>query len=126
MTSVFQKSGHDSKYFQKKILIGNMVIAFICGALIYLTYLFDFRIDTNKLLFNADEKGFTKLTLRILEIKFYMVFSFLGTLIREIIKDIEDIDGDNNAGYTTLPITIGKKRASNISFVLMLLFMMLL
>lgn len=34
-------------------------------------------------------------------------FSFVLTLIREIIKDLQDVQGDRQAGYKTLPITSG-------------------
>jgi len=46
----------------------------------------------------------------------YVFFAFLTTLIREIIKDIEDVDGDINIKATTLPIVIGRKRTSKVAF----------
>ena len=38
--------------------------------------------------------------------------------MREIIKDIEDIEGDTKAEMKTLPIVIGKKCAINFLFIL--------
>ena len=35
----------------------------------------------------------------------------LSTLSREIIKDVEDLPGDREAGLNTLPIAVGRKRA---------------
>ena len=46
----------------------------------------------------------------------YAVFAFLITFIREIVKDIQDIDGDYNAQMKTLPIVLGKNRAAKIAF----------
>ena len=46
----------------------------------------------------------------------YAVFAFLITFIREIVKDIQDIDGDYNAQMKTLPIVIGKSRAAKVAF----------
>lgn len=37
----------------------------------------------------------------------YMSFAFLSNLLREIIKDIQDMDGDSHAGLVTLPIKFG-------------------
>jgi len=37
----------------------------------------------------------------------YMVFGFLATMAREIIKDIEDMDGDIQSNYWTLPVIVG-------------------
>ncbi len=51
------------------------------------------------------------------------LFAFLSTLIREIVKDIEDIEGDAHAGCRTVPITIGI-RASK-SLVQLLSFVMI-
>lgn len=42
-------------------------------------------------------------------------------LIRELVKDIEDIDGDYKAGMETLPILIGRARTNKIVFVLSLI-----
>ncbi|NNK86827.1 MAG: geranylgeranylglycerol-phosphate geranylgeranyltransferase [Flavobacteriaceae bacterium] len=48
----------------------------------------------------------------------YALFAFVITLIRELVKDIEDIDGDYNAGMKTLPIQIGRERSGKVVFVL--------
>jgi len=37
----------------------------------------------------------------------YAAFAFFTTWIREIIKDIEDFEGDNRMGFKTLPVVIG-------------------
>lgn len=37
----------------------------------------------------------------------YALFAFLLTLAREIVKDIEDYDGDRRTNYRTLPIVVG-------------------
>ncbi len=41
---------------------------------------------------------------------FYALFAFGITLIREIIKDLEDIEGDRKYGCQTLPIVLGPKK----------------
>jgi 4-hydroxybenzoate polyprenyltransferase len=42
-------------------------------------------------------------------------------LIRELVKDIEDIDGDYKAGMETLPIILGRERTNKIVFALSLI-----
>jgi 4-hydroxybenzoate polyprenyltransferase len=111
-----------SSYFQKKALIGNVIVAFLGGALIYLTYSFDVRFPKNY--FDYKAPLLTATLLRIFDIKFYIGFSFLGTLIREIIKDLEDINGDYNLNYKTLPIILGVKRTRNITIVLSVIFLL--
>ena len=39
------------------------------------------------------------------------VFAFLINLIREIVKDIQDIEGDTKAGVITFPIKFGFKKS---------------
>ena len=48
----------------------------------------------------------------------YALFAFAINWLREIAKDIEDVNGDYKAGMNTLPIAIGKERATNVLFVL--------
>ncbi len=51
----------------------------------------------------------------------YSIFAFLINLLREITKDQQDMDGDYNAGYRTLPIVLGKNRTNKLLFGLGLL-----
>ncbi|WP_436347674.1 geranylgeranylglycerol-phosphate geranylgeranyltransferase [Natronorubrum sp. FCH18a] len=39
------------------------------------------------------------------------VLAAIATLTREIVKDVEDIDGDREEGLNTLPIAVGEERA---------------
>jgi len=45
----------------------------------------------------------------------------VATLTREIVKDIEDIDGDREEGLRTLPIVIGERRALFVGVAVMVL-----
>jgi 4-hydroxybenzoate polyprenyltransferase len=49
------------------------------------------------------------------------IFAFLSTFIREIVKDMEDIEGDTIAGCRTMPIVIGIRKTKWITFFLILL-----
>ena len=51
------------------------------------------------------------------------IFAFLFTLIREITKDIEDIQGDKELDAKTLPIIKGIKPAAKITFIIALLML---
>jgi 4-hydroxybenzoate polyprenyltransferase len=52
----------------------------------------------------------------------YAVFAFFMTLVREIIKDIEDLKGDNTFGCKTLPILFGIRKTKVIIYVIVILF----
>ncbi|RQH03528.1 geranylgeranylglycerol-phosphate geranylgeranyltransferase [Natrarchaeobius oligotrophus] len=43
------------------------------------------------------------------------VLAAIATVTREIVKDVEDIDGDREEGLNTLPIAIGERRALEVA-----------
>jgi geranylgeranylglycerol-phosphate geranylgeranyltransferase len=47
-------------------------------------------------------------------------FAFVMTTAREIIKDIEDVEGDKKDGARTLPIIIGKKKPAILATILII------
>jgi len=48
----------------------------------------------------------------------YAIFAFQISLIREIVKDMEDIEGDSEFGSRTLPLVLGLRNARIIILVL--------
>lgn len=107
-----------TKILKKLPLIGNVIVALLVSLPIFLVYEFDHSMISIKDIFD-------NLFLSII-IFFYLLFAFLTTLIREIIKDLQDIKGDNKLKLKTLPIMIGKKRTINFLFFLSFLLQLLL
>lgn len=88
-------------------VIGNIVVAFLLAFSILIIAFFD--------LFPATYEGNQKImSLMFTLLKDYAVFAFLINLIREIVKDMEDIEGDSNQGMRTLPVIIGIENTSAI------------
>jgi 4-hydroxybenzoate polyprenyltransferase len=52
----------------------------------------------------------------------YASFAFFMTLIREIIKDMEDLKGDNTFGCKTLPIVLGLRKTKFFIYGILALF----
>ena len=52
----------------------------------------------------------------------YAIFAFYVSIIREIIKDIEDLKGDETFGCQTLPVIWGIRTTKNFIFLLIILF----
>jgi 4-hydroxybenzoate polyprenyltransferase len=46
----------------------------------------------------------------------YAIFAFVINLMREIVKDLEDINGDKNQEMNTLPIVLGINKTTKIVF----------
>ena len=51
----------------------------------------------------------------------FSIFAGMLNLIRELIKDLEDIQGDHQAGYKTLPILLGIHRTAQLTAILTVL-----
>ncbi|MDO6759192.1 geranylgeranylglycerol-phosphate geranylgeranyltransferase [Tamlana sp. 2_MG-2023] len=92
---------------KQTLLIGNLVISILVASSILIVGVFDLLPEM------SPENRATQLTF-FKVIWDYAVFAFMINLLREIAKDLEDIDGDYNAGMNTLPIALGRERTKNI------------
>jgi 4-hydroxybenzoate polyprenyltransferase len=63
-------------------------------------------------------------TFPVRDILIYALFAFYMTLVREIIKDMEDWKGDNTFGCRTLPIIWGIRKTKNLIYLLTVLFVL--
>jgi 4-hydroxybenzoate polyprenyltransferase len=52
----------------------------------------------------------------------YALFAFFMTLVREVIKDMEDLKGDNSFGCRTLPIIWGIRKTKILLYIILVLF----
>lgn len=96
---------------KRYLIISNIMISTLVSLSILIIGLFDVLPMMN----NTNE-FLVKYQFKILLI--YAAFAFFMTLLREIIKDIQDVDGDHANGINTLPIAIGKQRTARLIAVL--------
>ncbi|WP_264537747.1 geranylgeranylglycerol-phosphate geranylgeranyltransferase [Flavobacterium sp. N1736] len=89
------------------MILGNFVVAAILSFSVIVIGVFDLFPATN-----AENQAQMASMFSILID--YALFAFMINFIREIVKDIEDVDGDYNQGMNTLPIAIGKSRTTKI------------
>lgn len=90
-----------STTFKQKLLIGNIIISVLTAWTILVIFFSKVSVSDA---FEADHPGQTKF------FKFaflYAGFAFIISLIREAIKDIEDMPGDARYGCRTMPIVWG-------------------
>jgi 4-hydroxybenzoate polyprenyltransferase len=99
-----------SPVLKKKFLIGNLVVACCVGILPMWG-----TIDLWK------DSSFSEHALPALSTLSLTLCGFLLTLAREIVKDLEDRPGDEQAGYTTLAITWPLKRTKGFIYVTLLM-----
>jgi 4-hydroxybenzoate polyprenyltransferase len=108
-----------SMYFKRKVLIGNIMIAFLTALVPILALLFMIYSpnDCNQL---ADPSAFGWLMdYDFALIQFITFFAFVQNLAREILKDIQDIEGDKLIYVKSLPMVIGVKKTMAITFLLL-------
>ncbi|MBC7948166.1 MAG: geranylgeranylglycerol-phosphate geranylgeranyltransferase [Chitinophagaceae bacterium] len=90
-----------STKFKKGLLIGNIVISLLTAWTILIVFFSKVSpINAFEPESNAQPKFFRFAFL-------YAGFAFITTLIREAIKDLEDIEGDRRYGCRTMPIVWG-------------------
>lgn len=90
-----------STSFKRQVLIGNIVISLLTAWTILILF-FAYTEPHNAI--SADNL----LSVKLFRIAFlYAGFAFVISLIREAIKDMEDIEGDARYGCKTLPIVSG-------------------
>jgi 4-hydroxybenzoate polyprenyltransferase len=110
--------------FKQRVLVGNLVIALLCALVPVLVLIFELPliiIQFKKIVLNEEQfflsnPDIPKIITQNIESLKYLVggfagFAFLVSLMREIIKDCEDIEGDKSHFYNTLPIAYGKNKA---------------
>jgi len=90
------------------MILGNFVVALLLSASVLIIGVFDLFPATNGENQAQMASFFSILT-------DYALFAFMINFIREIVKDIEDVNGDYNQGMNTLPIAIGISRAAKIA-----------
>lgn len=88
-------------YLKRSTLLGNILVAFLASLVLMMAgFIYTFNIA---LIWTA-------------------IFAFQISLIREIVKDTEDIKGDFAFGLQTLPIQIGIQKTKYILYTLCILF----
>jgi 4-hydroxybenzoate polyprenyltransferase len=91
-----------SNALKRQPLIGNVVVALLTGLSIF----------TVHIVFAGS----------LATVAVYSLFAFFITLVREIIKDMEDLRGDNTFGCRTLPIIWGIRSTKLFIYGLLVLF----
>ena len=95
-------------------LVGNLLIALLCGVVPILPVLFE----------NKSVEGVFQPSFFI--VNFLGLLAFLATLVRELVKDIEDIEGDEKAGSMTLPLVIGISSSKSLALIFLSMMILLL
>jgi 4-hydroxybenzoate polyprenyltransferase len=94
---------------KQMLLVGNVIVAFLLSFSVIIIGIFDLYPAT----YEGNQKEMGVLFSILID---YAVFAFIINFIREITKDLEDVNGDYNQGMHTLPIILGVQRTAKVVF----------
>jgi len=109
-----------STTYKRQFLIGNIIVAVFTAVVPFVVVIFEIPLlnKAYREVLIANDMNFNNILAWVGGFSF---FAFLSTLIREIIKDIEDFEGDSAYGRSTMPILLGI-RFTKIVIVALILF----
>ncbi len=94
---------------KQTLLIGNFIVALLLSFSVIIIGILDLFPITNE-----ENRPVMGLLFGIL--LDYAIFAFIINFIREIVKDLQDIEGDLNQKMSTLPIVLGVKKTTKLVF----------
>lgn len=97
--------------WKQMLLIGNFIVALLLSFSVIIIGIFDLFPVVNQ----SNQPLMANLFSILID---YAVFSFMINFIREIVKDLEDVNGDYNQGMRTLPIILGISRTAKVVSIL--------
>jgi 4-hydroxybenzoate polyprenyltransferase len=110
--------------YRRQLFTGNIVVAIIIAYSVLVVWLlYFFAIKSSPLQFASLIGSYGTISYFVIG---FAVFAFLMTLIREIIKDAEDINGDKEAGYVSIPIRYGLSTTRKFLYIIIAVTMFLL
>lgn len=98
-----------SMSLKKRPIIGNIVVSLLISLSILIVGFFD-------VIPAISEQNGVDQYLAFSGLIDYSIFAFMFNFLREMVKDIEDIEGDKNLNMSTLPIIIGAKKTRYVIF----------
>ena len=128
--------------FKKQVLIGNVVVALLAALVPFVAGLYELIVQhahadeiVNGVMFFV-ESG-TPFEQVMFEFKIvlsitmkwvigFSIFAFLSTMVREVVKDIEDYEGDKKYFSNTLAVMHGKEKAKRVAQLFVVVMLLLI
>lgn len=108
-----------STTYKRQFLIGNLIVSIFTAAVPFVVVIFEVPLLNREYSEVLIARGVDFNNI-IAWVGGFSFFAFLSTLVREIIKDVEDFEGDAAYGRNTLPIVLGIKVTRMLVLILIL------
>ena len=110
-----------STSFKRQVLIGNVMISLLTALAVVVVGFYEKQIYES---FEAIMSPVGRKLIQIIGV--YALFAFMISLVREIVKDLEDMIGDSKDGCRTIPIVWGVLPAKRLCYGLLLALQVLI
>lgn len=100
-----------STSFKRQVLIGNVVISLLTALAVVVVGFYEKQIYES---FEAIMSPIGRKLIQIIGV--YALFAFVISLVREVVKDLEDMIGDSKDGCRTIPIVWGVEPAKRLCY----------
>lgn len=98
-------------YLRSLLIVSNLVVSFLVATSLLVLIIFD--------IYPAIQPTITDLQITASKVILWFAgCAFYVNLIREIVKDMQDVNGDKKGERTTLPILLGRTRTTTLVFVM--------
>ncbi|RAJ02515.1 4-hydroxybenzoate polyprenyltransferase [Chitinophaga skermanii] len=110
-----------STSFKRQVLIGNVVISVLTALSVVVVGFYEKKIyESFEAIMSPEGRSLIKI------IGVYALFAFIISMVREVIKDLEDVIGDSKDGCRTIPIVWGVLPAKQLCYILLLTLQVLI
>ena len=111
-----------STIYKRQLIVGNIIIAILTAIVPFMVLLYDLPLINQyyNLVFVKNPQYVIEMRYMMYAVFIFSGFAFLSTLVREIIKDMEDANGDEAFKRRTIPIVWGNAVAKSIAIVLII------
>jgi 4-hydroxybenzoate polyprenyltransferase len=114
-----------STTYKRQFLVGNILVALLTGLVPLMVILFELP-ELNKTYGETLIKHNTNLMYIFYWVLGFSIFAFLTNFIREVVKDMEDFEGDSAYGRNSIPVILGIKNSKIIVDILIIITLCLL
>lgn len=94
-----------ARRYKRELIVGNLVVAFSSAMVLMMVWLFDVLVLTTNPILSASASTVMPLINKL--VFAYTLFAFLVSLVRELVKDVQDMKGDMRNECQTIPIKFG-------------------
>lgn len=109
-----------ARYLKKSLFLGNLAVSFMSSLTLGMAWLFEWLMLNKADIHIYETKPLSRIAIGI------VVFAFMLSLIREIIKDLEDMEGDSQNNCHSIPIMKGETFTRNLLYSLTVILILLL